>query len=825
MLQKFNTGQECILVEKKITEAAAMTRILIFITLLTLGFSELDAQEINTGGSMPGYYADPMVEEAPRNIILQNRCGNRVTLMFFDDRTDLQFIYKPNAFRRKEFPARNFSNRDNYTELFTQFRFPQIRESFIYNWDYDPFVTRLGVRTPWDAQNEITVLNIADENAFAIAARSPLLLAVKPHQVFDIQNGLLTEKFTDRGEEMVSFIKFNSLHENRFRVTSSGEYVLQIFENEVIIVGGEENMQQVGRVVKGLGRLSLEALTDRNEKILDLKMNNGLVHFQNPEFQEVIDLNHRIVYSGIDEGGACFGALNRIYYLIWVRDGAMTSSLMARAGNTELIKIWTPFLLNNPSITTRPDGEQVAEFLQMVGSRWTKSEDDGIYYATLSLFTYYQTTGQTDLLLGSEFLVLLKAINDFIDKGWNQEMGMIISDTRGETPLKSNPYFGYDVVNGNFERTDHHVGEDGRSISKSASLYNMVNTFNLLTMAAVMLDQRPDMDNGQGEKFLGIARAIQNTIRTKYVDPSGNLYSGYLQFDDGSDKWQAFARGADYWEYTWALSLGPFYPVLDLQIKSARMVPGTWPEIRTYGYCPWNTLSRILYEYGMSGAEYVNMLADEVSEARMLTRKYPMPGALTEYNTGVEGWRSLPFTAGSFFYSVSAQIIQNMPLGIGVRASNNVDRMDNFQFRVSLFDAIATGEGDRVEGYTLNGREIPHTLQIPESLMRFGRNELEIRRGNSFVDFRLYSSTAQLKDCSMDGDKVTYHFFSPVDAELVYENFERAHISVLDPSGEAIEYKAIALDGTGKTLVSVNSRGEFMVIASYQVDDFSARSF
>ncbi len=790
-----------------------MIRKQLFLTLVVLGATTLSAQKINTGGSMSGYYSNPMIEEAPRNIILQNRCGNRVTMMFFEDRTDLQFIYKPNAYRRKEFAARNFSNRDNYTELFTQFRFPQIQERYIHRWDYDPFVTRLGVKTPWDAKNDITVINIADENAFAIAARSPLLIAVKPHQDFDIQNGLLTEKFSDRGEEVVSFIKFNSLQENRFRVTSSGEYVLQIFENEVIIVGGEENIYQVDRVVNRLGGLSLEALTGRNEAILDLKMNNGLVHFNNPEFQEVIDLNHRIVYSGIDEGGACFGALNRIYYLIWVRDGTLTSSLMARAGNTELIKIWTPFLLNNPSVTTKPDGEKVTEFLQMVGSRWTKSEDDGIYYATLSLFTYYQTTGQTDLLRGEEFMVLLNAINDFIEKAWNSEMGMIVSDTRGETTLKDNPYFGYDVVNGNYENHGHHVGEEGRSIRKSASLYNMVNTYNLLNMAAVMLDQRPDLDDGLSDSFLGIARTIQNTIREKYVDPNGFLYSEYLQFDDGTDKWQAFARGADYWEYAWALSLGPFYPAADLQLKSAWMVQDAWPKIRTYGYCPWNTLSRILYEYGMPGDDYVGMLKDEVNEARMHTTKYPMSGALTEVNKGEESWRSLPFTAGSFFYSVSAQIIQNMPMGIGVRASNNVDQMDNFQFRVSSFDAHAFGTGDVVKRYTLNGLEIPWTLQIPESLMRFGVNRLEIERGASFDGFRLYSSTAQLQDYACTPDEASFHFHSPVHAELVFENFNKAHIEIQDSSGKVLDYETIKLEKTNKTLVSVESNGEFMVVA------------
>ena len=245
------------------------------------------------------------------------------------------------------------------------------------------------------------------------------------------------------------------------------------------------------------------------------------------------------------------------------------------------------------------------------------------------------------------------------------------------------------------------------------------------------------------------------------------------------------------------------------------MVPGTWPNIRTYGYCPWNTVSRTLYEYGLSSDDYVKMLTDEVNEAMMLTKKYPMQGAFTEYNTGIEGWRSLPFTAGSFFFSVSAQIIQSMPMGIGVRASNNVDKMENFQFRQSSFNAVAKGEGDIVKNYTLNGTEIPYTLQIPENLMRFGKNTLEIERVNSYEDFRLYSSTAQLQDYSFSDGEIIYHFFSPVNTELVFENFNKASIQVKDSSGKEMDYKATALEKTNKTMVSVNSRGAFVIIASY----------
>ena len=782
------------------------------VALFFIASANIYSQDVTPARSMPDYFTRPMVEEAPRNIILQNRCGNRATLMFFEEHCDVQFVYKPNAYRRKEHRARNFSNRDNYTELFSQFRLPRLKESFVKTWDYDPFVTRLETETPWEAKNNITVVNIADENAFAISAKAPLLIAIKPHSEFSVENGLLTEKLTDRGEDLVSFIKFNGFEENRYRVTTSGEYVLQMFENEVIIVGGEENEYQVERAVRNLEDYSLDELIARNERVLEPKMDKGLVSFNNSDFQEVIDLNHRIVYSGMDEGGACFGALNRIYYLIWVRDGSMTSSLMARAGNPELIKTWTRFLLNNPSVITKDDGEKVEEFLQIVGSRWTKNEDDGVFYAALSLFTYFQTTGRDDLLRGAEFETLLTAIDHYIEKVWDAERKMTISDTRGETPLKSNPYFGYDVVNGDFERNDHHLTDEGKVISKSASLYNMVNTYNVMMVASSMLKQRDDLNNGRAERYQSIADDIQQSIKTKYVGPDGYLYSEYLQYSDGSDYWQPFAKGADYWEYTWAVSLGPFYPALDLQLKSARMVPDTWPEIRTYGYCPWNTLSRFLYEYGMSSEDYESMLTDQIDEALMLTEKYPMPGALTEYYTAVNSWRALPFSAGSLFYSVTAQMVQSMPMGLGVRASNKVDSVENFEFRLANITASATGEGDVVESYTINGNEIPFTLQIPESALRFGANNIEVVRGSSSEEFRLYSSTAQLLDYSYTGDQVTYSLFSTVPVNMVFENVNNREIKVVDDEGNAIECNSSPIAKTNKKSIIFKADGEFKVL-------------
>ncbi|HPG39656.1 MAG TPA: hypothetical protein PLP19_12900 [bacterium] len=773
----------------------------LFIALMT----DLPAQ------TMTDYYRDPVIEPGEHNIILQNRCGNRVSLLFYENKTELEFVYKPNAYRRKEFRARNFSNRDNYTLLFPEFTLPDIRTGYIKKFAYDPFVTTIESEAASQARNTITVVNIADENVFALAARCPLLISVRPHTRFEIVNGLLTEKFSERGEEIVSFIHFTGLEENRFRILQDGRAVIQIFENEIVLVGGEENMYQVDRVIHTLAGLSLTALTDRNEAILAPVLAKGHIQYNNQDFQRVMDLNRRIVYSGIDEGGACFGALNRIYHLIWVRDGAMSTSLMARAGNPDFLQLWAPFLLNKPSWIENGRGEKIPQYLQMVGTRWTKAEDDGMYYAMLTLYTHFQTTGSDALLYGREFPLVLQALDYNLEKTWDEKKKLSGSDTRGETTLAGNPYYGYDTVNGKMdhERIGHQV--QGKDIKRAFSLYHNVNMYNVLMMAASLLAQRPDLDNGRSSAYLARAREIQTILRSKFISNKGFLYADYLEYADGSEQWVDFEH-ADYWEYAWAVSLGPFYPLPDAQLAGAEMVKKVWPTIRNYGYCPWNTLSRYLKEYGMNGTDYENMLRDEIKEALLTTKKFPMAGALTEYYGDVESWRALPFSAGSLYYSTAALLLQSLPCGLAVRVCDQAEALNNFCYRQARINVSATGQGDIVAGYTLNGKAVAGTLQVPQNMLHSGRNDLKITRGQDFGGFRLYSSTAELQDCQVTANGFIYEFNSPVPVQMVFDNFNRAErVWIVNDNNENIPVTTGVINDTGKTLLTADVQGRFFV--------------
>jgi hypothetical protein len=216
----------------------------------------------------------------------------------------------------------------------------------------------------------------------------------------------------------------------------------------------------------------------------------------------------------------------------------------------------------------------------------------------------------------------------------------------------------------------------------------------------------------------------------------------------------------------------------------------------------------------MKSEDYEKMLSEQVRDALALTKKYPMQGAVTEYQKETEGWRALPFQIGALYHSVSAQIIQSMPMGIGVRASNFVDSIQNYRFRQSVINARQQGSGDVVASYTLNGRAVPYTLQIPSSQLRFGSNTISITRGSRCESFRLYSSTAELLSCNREDNNVVYEFSNPIVSQLVFDQAEKVKsFRVTDINGAVLMFtKSVIRD---KVILEVNTSGDFKLEAGF----------
>jgi hypothetical protein len=740
-------------------------------------------------------FREPQIEEAPRNLILQNRCGNRLSLLFHEREVELDLNYKPNAFRRKDLAARTFSGRDVWTNLFASVRAVELGHGDIAHWGYDPFRTELGVQYGNGARNRIRIWNLPEENAFVLCARAPLTLVFRPHRAFsEPRDGLFVERFADRGEEITSFVAYPSRQQSRLRELADGSRVVQLVEDDLVVIGGEENPGQVERLLAGLAGLTPDLLSARVEAALAAPLTAGRVTAADPDLQRVLDLNRRVVWSGLDAGGACFGALNRIYHLIWVRDGSMTSAHMAQSGNPAFIRTWAPFLLANPSQVMAEDGSRHDEFGQIVGTRWSKAEDDGLFYATWSAFAHWQATGDDAVIASAAFPRLIGAIERHIDSRFDTQLGLMGSDTLGEESLHGSPYYGYDVVNGTISRWNGHA-EGRKPVRWIHSLYHQANSVNVLLMAAALLAQRPELDGGRSTRWQALAARITTRTRELLALPDGTLASMILRFQDGSDERVPFGRGCDYWETAWAVSQGPFFPWPDLQLATSALIQRDWATYRAPGFCPWNCLARILHEHGMLPAGgWRAMLDQQVREALMLTTKYPMPGALTEYHGEIESWRGLPFSAGSLMASSCAQLLRALPQGVAVRGGSAVQAVTGWRWRLSRVDATATGGGEEVAAWSLDGERFTRCLQVSENRLRAGSHAIAIARGEAPTHARIEDADGSLIDYSEDAVSCTATIRSPIPQQVRVRHL--GTVSATTADGAAAAVRQLALPGT-----------------------------
>jgi hypothetical protein len=188
-----------------------------------------------------------------------------------------------------------------------------------------------------------------------------------------------------------------------------------------------------------------------------------------------------------------------------------------------------------------------------------------------------------------------------------------------------------------------------------------------------------------------------------------------------------------------------------------------------------------------------------------------MPGAVTEYQNEIEGWRGLPFQIGALYYSMGYHILHSLPMGISVRASNKVDTVTNFNYRISQFDAIASAKGDDVGSYKLNGEELFGTLQIPESRIRPGKNKIEILRSNDYKEARLRSSDCRLLNFSEGEGVISYHLLSNFKTHLVFDNTDKIkEIALTDSYGTTVKFERITLSGN-KEMIVFEGDGEFIL--------------
>jgi hypothetical protein len=137
----------------------------------------------------------------------------------------------------------------------------------------------------------------------------------------------------------------------------------------------------------------------------------------------------------------------------------------------------------------------------------------------------------------------------------------------------------------------------------------------------------------------------------------------------------------------------------------------------------------------------------------------------------------------------------------------------DFQFRLSSLNVRTEGSGTAVKSWTLNGQEMPSSLQIPEMALRPGRNEVVVHLGESPSDAlpRLYAGDAQLLDVRQAADgSLTWHFCSAVPAALHFQG-DAANLVAQNADGSKLEVHSEQNPRIAGTTLHLRPRGDFFV--------------
>lgn len=471
-------------------------------------------------------------------------------------------------------------------------------------------------------------------------------------------------------------------------------------------------------------------------------------------------------------------------------------------------------MLDNPSRQFQHGGHTVNEFLQIVGTRWTKAEDDGLYYAVLSLYTLYQTTGNPIYLDTSQLVKLVNSMNYVINTKYDTHHQLFMSQTRGESLMSSSPLFGYDPVNGTLvvDPPEEYQHKE-RRITHLASLYQNSNMYNVLCMLIILLDAA-QIEHQQLSHYYAFTNQLKQSLQSQFINQDGLFYSSLLFFDNDTTLWDAFEEG-DVLEYTWAVTLGPFFFDTLTTLRSAYHLYTHGTQVKPYNYSAWNTLSHFLKEWRLPDKDFETMITSEIDESGCVTTKYPMTHAIIEYQQDLEGWRGLPFCIAPLITSVTALLLQSLPQGLAVRASMLVDSVTYFQYRTCVLHIVATDIGEEVHRWLFAGRTIECSLQIPERWLVMGSHQIQIVRGSTPRLPRLYSSNARLLDIYKQGSTITLEFFNAVPSELVFEGIEQDTLHIYSSEGDMLIYEQKSVTNDSRSLIFIEYLGNFTILIKH----------
>lgn len=740
-------------------------------------------------------------------ILMQNRKGLRIEYNL--DRSNLQIWISPQAGKSFSYIDKNWSNRDDHSNVFDRILLPGIELSTFDSCDWDPFHSKI-----YFQDQTLHISQIYDQPAVLLWFEKDGLVDFKIH-----------------GDEVERSEKtFIINHEDRQRyfqsaaIIGGGEGSFQhqleldygrstyarahLAPGQVLLIASELQKEKIGENAKEWIKQPIDDILARNEQMIKEDLSTGKFTIKDrPEMQKLLDKSRRVALSMQDFKGFMRSTNQYIYYLLWYRDGGMNVSHISYSGWARPAYDNTKFALLNPNVSnTEPKGEF---FGQVMGGPITKWQEDGLFYVVWPAFSHWTQTGDKSLCSG-EYLKTMENAMDWLERYcYDEQKGLFGRYYACETPMTGSRGDGYDHATGapTFKWGSEY---EGNTIVRTYDIY--VNYLHYSTY--LMLSAMQENEEKADEYYRKAKNLEENMV--KFLDYEGVLPSyGDLETQSG-EMITAKPYGMDIWDYVWGVALPPFRPNKPEAYRDLR------EQIRSdmttteegYFHCVYFALLTSM-DTEIHNEDSIMAAMDMLVPVSIRPGKYlPMPYAMPEMFNMPDGdpfhdVRPLVYSIAPWLSAVTNLGLRRMPFGLSVRGTNYLENIDNYEYQGSLIDVNFKGKGE-LETIKVNGKELKNSYQIPENFLTEEENHIQVELSdNPKSDNILISSTLKLHSIEEKAGGVNFNMKAYGKNVLTLKKPTRK-LRIFDDAGNAVEADVIEFDNM--KVFEFEGRGDYIVI-------------
>lgn len=707
-------------------------------------------------------------------VLMHSPCGVRVELIIGELDTRLELWISPKSKTSLRQEDRNLANRDDALRLFEAIVFPEFNEANFSHCEWDAFhsIVHFGDRA-------LHLMALFDDPGVAFwCERERLAVDFKSGR--DDQTAARTEALfavthaeADHTLCFAAACRAGAMHHQIVpEVPGRARYSRALADagTPVVILGEDVTEVSYHPVDRALELASIEsqALLEKNEAAIAKALKQGEITLKDDApLVELTQKSRRLLLACQDKQGAIRAAISRIYYMIWVRDGAITTAFQGHSGWGDALAAWARFLLANPTRIDDPDCPG-RTFGQLVGPI-TKRQEDGILYAVWSAFTAWTQSGKAKL--SREELALLADAVDWLERWcFDAEAGLFYRVFACETPMRDSWDNGYDnAVGWVWKGTDHSRGVflEDKPVARTYDSYINLGMVSVYRMMASL--------TGEAGTWLDKADALFQ--KSEFLIPAdAPAPYGKVIFEDGSTT-MAGLHDMDREDYAWGHSIPPFGAAHPGQRRAQRENVIDLLEQRRDGYflASYYSVLAAADPIDHSPEAIYRALREGVESSFTGGGNYPMPMAILEkLGEGPESkWhyiRPQCFSAGPMLAALSGLGVRRLPFGLAVRSGYGLDCLKGFAWRGKILDFAFADDPEAPLYIEVNGSVLEHTLQIPEQLLH--RNNQIAVSGRQLVGDGplLIASSLRLFRVQSAADDIGYEAEAFGQVELVFRN-------------------------------------------------------